>query len=198
MIFSWLLVWRVFQVALVVQNPPASAGDVKRHGFEPWVGQISWRGRWQATPVFLPGESHGRRSLMGYSPWGCKESDMTEHMMCYLSAWTPRERNKRGPQCWGRWSLRPACPKPPHTPAPCGSFFFAPPDSLGSICPCPGSGTSFPVLWWEGVEGTILELCYLGSSPRSCSSGWVTLDESLHFLTSATRVVMAPRSQGSG
>ena len=33
---------------------------------------------WQPTPVFLPGESHGRRSLVGYSPWGCKESDMTE------------------------------------------------------------------------------------------------------------------------
>ena len=33
---------------------------------------------WQSTPVFLPGESHGQRSLAGYSPWGCKESDMTE------------------------------------------------------------------------------------------------------------------------
>ena len=43
-----------------------------------WVGKVSWRREWQPTPVFLPGEFHGRkRSLVGYSPWGCKESDMT-------------------------------------------------------------------------------------------------------------------------
>ena len=45
----------------------------------PWVGKIPWRRKWQPTPVFLPGESHGRRSLVGYiSPWGHKESDMTD------------------------------------------------------------------------------------------------------------------------
>ena len=41
-------------------------------------GKIPWRGRWQPAPLFLPGESYGRRSLAGYCPWGCKESDMTE------------------------------------------------------------------------------------------------------------------------
>ena len=51
----------------------------KSHGFDPWVGKIRWRRKWQPTPVFLPGESHGQRSLVGYSPWGWKESDMTEH-----------------------------------------------------------------------------------------------------------------------
>ena len=40
----------------------------KRHGFNPWVGKIPWRRKWQPTPVFLPGESHGQRSLAGYSP----------------------------------------------------------------------------------------------------------------------------------
>ena len=50
----------------------------KRHGFAPWVGKISWRREWQPTPVFFPGEFHGQRSLVGYSPWGHKESDMTE------------------------------------------------------------------------------------------------------------------------
>ena len=50
----------------------------KRHRFHPWVGKIPWRRAWQPTPVFLPGESHGQRSLVGYSPWGCKESDMNE------------------------------------------------------------------------------------------------------------------------
>ena len=43
-----------------------------------WVGKIPWRRAWQPTPVLLPGESHGQRSLVGYSPWGHKESDMTE------------------------------------------------------------------------------------------------------------------------
>ena len=38
---------------------------------------ISWRRKWQPTPVFLPGESHGQRSLEGYSPWGHKELDTT-------------------------------------------------------------------------------------------------------------------------
>ena len=47
----------VSQVALVVKNSPANAEDVKRHGFDLWVGQISWRRAWQPTPVFLPGES---------------------------------------------------------------------------------------------------------------------------------------------
>ena len=45
--------------------------------FDPWVRQIPWRRKWQVTPVFLPGESHGQRSLAGYSPWGRKESDTT-------------------------------------------------------------------------------------------------------------------------
>ena len=52
--------------------------ETKRHGFSPWVGKIPWRRVQQPTPVFLPGESHGQRSLMGYSPWGHKESDTAE------------------------------------------------------------------------------------------------------------------------
>ena len=46
--------------------------------FNPWVGKIPWGRAWQPTPVFLPGEPHGQKSLAGYSPWGCKELDMTE------------------------------------------------------------------------------------------------------------------------
>ena len=48
--------------------------------FKPWVGKISWRRKWQPTPVFLPGKSHGWRSLVGYSPWGRKEWDKTEQL----------------------------------------------------------------------------------------------------------------------
>ena len=50
----------------------------KRCGFNPWVGKILWRRAWQHTKVFLPGESHGQRSLAGYSPAGHKKSDTTK------------------------------------------------------------------------------------------------------------------------
>ena len=52
----------------------------KRRRFDPWVGKIPWRRKWQPTPVFLPGESRGQRSLAGYSPWGHKELDVTEQL----------------------------------------------------------------------------------------------------------------------
>ena len=51
-----------------------------RPGFDPWIRKIPWRRKWQPAPVFLPGESHGWRSLVGYSPRGRKESDMTERL----------------------------------------------------------------------------------------------------------------------
>ena len=60
------------------KEPTCRCQRWKRHGFEPWVKKIPWRRAWQLTPVFLPGESLGQRGLVGYSPWGCKESDMTE------------------------------------------------------------------------------------------------------------------------
>ena len=51
----------------------------ERCGFHLWVEKIPWGRKWQPTPVLLPGKFHGQRSLAGYSPWSCKESDMTEH-----------------------------------------------------------------------------------------------------------------------
>ena len=63
-----------FPGAQMVKRLPA----MQRPGFNPWVGKISWRRKWQPTPVFLPGKSHGWRSLVGYSPWGRKELDTTE------------------------------------------------------------------------------------------------------------------------
>ena len=65
------------QVVLVVKNLPANAGDM-RCRFDLWVGKIPWRKEWQPTLEFLPGESHGQRSLVGYSLWGRTELDMTE------------------------------------------------------------------------------------------------------------------------
>ena len=54
-----------------------STSQCRRCGFNCWIEKIPWRRKWQTTPVFLPGKSHGQRSLAGYSSWGCKESDMT-------------------------------------------------------------------------------------------------------------------------
>ena len=50
----------------------------KRFRFDPWLGKIPWSRKWQPTPVLLSVKSHGQRRLMGYSPWGSKDLDMTE------------------------------------------------------------------------------------------------------------------------
>ena len=60
------------------KNLPA----MQETGLDPWVGKIPWRRAWQPTPVFLPGESHRQRSLVGYGPVDHKESDMTEATKC--------------------------------------------------------------------------------------------------------------------
>ena len=57
-----------------------STCNVGGPGFDPCVGKIPWRRQWLPTPVFLFGEFHGQRSLVGYSPWSCKESDTTERL----------------------------------------------------------------------------------------------------------------------
>ena len=50
------------------KEPPANASRYKRHGFDPWVGRIPWRRACQPTPAFLPGKSHGQRSMGGCGP----------------------------------------------------------------------------------------------------------------------------------
>ena len=62
-----------------------SACQCRLLGFDPWVGKTPWSRKWQPTPGFLPGKSHGQGSLAGYSPWGCKESGMTERAHRHLS-----------------------------------------------------------------------------------------------------------------
>ena len=81
--FHCSTIYNSFPVGLVVKSPPANAGDM-RPGSAPWVGKIPWRTAWQSSPVFLPGESHGQRSLAAYSPRGRKESDMTERLHFYV------------------------------------------------------------------------------------------------------------------
>ena len=72
MFFIWLPRWL---------SGEESAYQCRRHRrlrLDPGVGKILWRRKWQLSPVFLPGKSCGKRSLVGYSPWGSKESDTTE------------------------------------------------------------------------------------------------------------------------
>ena len=59
-------------------EPVCQCRRLKRHRINPWVRKIPWRRKWEPAPVFLPEESHGERSLAGYSPWGREELDMTE------------------------------------------------------------------------------------------------------------------------
>ena len=66
------------------KEPTCLYRRLKRGGFNPWVGMVPWRRAWPPTQVFLLGESHGERSLAGYSPQGCKEFDTTESLSTYL------------------------------------------------------------------------------------------------------------------
>ena len=67
----WL---RASLVAQTIKNQP----ECKRFGLDPLVGKIPWRRKWQLPPVFLPGKLHGQKTLVGYSPWGHKESDTND------------------------------------------------------------------------------------------------------------------------
>ena len=77
---TWVqsLGWEGFPGGISGKEPICQRRRHKRRGFDPWVGKIPWRGKWLPTPVLFPGESHGQRSLKGYSPWGHKEKDTTE------------------------------------------------------------------------------------------------------------------------
>ena len=57
-----------------------STCQCKRYSCHPWAGKTPWRRKWKPSPVFLPGKCRGQRSLAGYSPWSCKESEMTERL----------------------------------------------------------------------------------------------------------------------
>ena len=67
-------------MAQTVKSPPANAGDAGDTGSVPGLEDSPWRREWLPTPIFLPGEFKGQRSLAGYSPRGRKESDTTERL----------------------------------------------------------------------------------------------------------------------
>ena len=83
-ILAWRIPWTVYLPCTV---------------YLPWVGKIPWRRKWQPTPVFSRGESHGWRSLMGYTPPGRKESDTTERLHFHFSLSCMGEGNGNPLQC---------------------------------------------------------------------------------------------------
>ena len=71
--------WPRSELHLSYLQPAHPSGHSWTPRLDPWVGKILWRRKWQLTPVSLPGEPHGPRSLVGCSPWGCKESYTHTH-----------------------------------------------------------------------------------------------------------------------
>ena len=104
-------------MSLFPHSSKRSACQCRRCRFDPWVGKIPWRREWQPAPIFLLGESHGQRTLVGYSPRGSQgvEHDLViknngnkfrfcPGVLCELGTW-------RGEQRWppppGRWCFWP-------------------------------------------------------------------------------------------
>ena len=88
-IYPWLTPYRVSQMALVNKEPIYQRRRPKRRKCNPWVRKTPWRRAWQPISVFLPGEFHGQRRLVGYSPWGHKELDITEWLTLSLDFQPP-------------------------------------------------------------------------------------------------------------
>ena len=76
-LLKYLALW----VTPVIKDPHANAGDIRNAGSIPGSRRSPGVGKQQPAPVFLPGKFHGQRSLVGYSPWGHKESDTTEYIL---------------------------------------------------------------------------------------------------------------------
>ena len=77
-----------------------SACQCRRCMFDSWVRIISWRRAWPPTPILLPGESNGQRSLVGYIPWGRKESDTTEPLSTHTPITMAKIQNTDNSGCW--------------------------------------------------------------------------------------------------
>ena len=76
--YLWVFITEYQASLLLGAGGKESACQSRRHkrcGFDPRVGKILWRRKWHFTPIFLPGEFHGQKNLVAYSPWGLKESD---------------------------------------------------------------------------------------------------------------------------
>ena len=129
--FTYCTSYWIFRASLVAhcKESACNAGD---GGFDPWVRKIPWRRDWQPTPVFLPGESHGRRSLVGYGPWGRRVG----HDLATRTARTLHPSPERRP------CVSPKCPSSPHKgvflyfEAFCQNLFLSSGNCLDLHCFC--------------------------------------------------------------
>ena len=101
----------------------------RRLSFDPSVGKIPWRRKWQPAPIFLSGKFHEQRSLVGYSPWGHKESDMIESRTTHCQWTDPLALSTVFPKGCGYPC---SCPRP----ARVGSSDTYVSDSVNSETPC--------------------------------------------------------------
>ena len=89
----------------------------RRPRFNPWVWKIPWRRKWQPTPVFLPGEFQGQKSLAGHSPWDRKELDTTKQLThCCPCSHEPVCRNWKRQNEASAWGWGECCPSQPPLP----------------------------------------------------------------------------------
>ena len=144
-IFSLYAIFWGFPGGSMIKNPPR----YRRHGSNPWVRKIPWRKAWLLISGFSPGESHGLRSLVGCSPWGHKESNMTEaieHSLAHALFWEVHEfihsantmKHLWSVRCWNK-EVDYAC-FPVGFPG--GAVVKSPPASAGVWGLIPGSGRS--------------------------------------------------------
>ena len=88
-------VFPTVQLNLTLAQMVRSCLQCRRCGFDSWVGKIPWRREWQPSAIFLSGKFHGQRSLAGYSPWDCKELDMTEQLSTHAHTLTHHSQRFR-------------------------------------------------------------------------------------------------------
>ena len=93
----WFLRGRILQAPLLGGSDGKESACSRRRRFNPWVGKIPWRREWLPIPVFLPGEFHGQKSLVGYNPRGCKKSGVTERLTLSPLLSSPRSDSSPKP-----------------------------------------------------------------------------------------------------
>ena len=155
-----------------------------RPGFYPWVGKVPWRRKWQPSSVLFPGKSNGWKSLVGYHPWGLKESDTTEwlhslsilhecvlshfsHVWLFVTPWTVAHQPSLS-MGFSRqeFSSELPCPSPGDLPDP--EIKLA---SLTSPALAGGfftTSTTWEALTWENIR----KFTHLSNDVRKCCSVW--------------------------
>ena len=99
--FSWI--WHGLPWRLSGKESICQCRRHRRRGFDPWVGNIPYKRKWQPDPVFLPGKSHGQRSLVGYSSWGGKSQTRLSLCVCARArahTHTHTHTHRAGISCW--------------------------------------------------------------------------------------------------